>query len=90
MQKELLRLRTQLSSALSMIDEMLTATPSKNTEEIDVLAYRVSPGGSLSELGIAEINKRLERGETDAVIARDMALSVPGVAKRRKIWKENR
>lgn len=83
---ELLSIRQQLQAALARCDRLLVAQPpSISADDYRTLQarYRVSPGGPLSPEGVAEIRRRFEAGETDSVIAREMGISVQGVAKRR-------
>jgi len=83
---ELLSIRQQLQAALARCDRLLIAQPpAASADDYRALQahYRVSPGGPLSPEGIAEIRRRFEAGETDSVIAREMGISVQGVAKRR-------
>jgi hypothetical protein len=86
MQAELINVRAQLMSALATIDSLLAGAPGAEV----TVKYRVSPGGPLSEAGIAEMYRRFEANEPDAVIARAMAVSVQGCQKRRAIWKKER
>jgi hypothetical protein len=84
--RELLSIRQQLQAALARCDRLLVAQPpSASPDDYRTLQarYRVSPGGPLSPEGVAEIRRRFEAGETDFLIAREMAISVQGVAKRR-------
>jgi len=83
---ELLSIRQQLQAAIARCDRLLVAQPpSASADDYRTLQarYRVNPGGPLSPEGIAEIRRRFEAGETDSVIAREMGISVQGVAKRR-------
>lgn len=83
---ELLSIRQQLRAALARCDRLLVAQPpSTSADDYRTLQarYRVSPGGPLSPEGVAEIRRRFEAGETDSLIAREMGISVQGVAKRR-------
>jgi hypothetical protein len=82
MHQELLDIRSQLSAAIARIDRLLAGTTPIGDGPM-LLRYRVSPGGPLSPEGIAEIRRRFAAGETDAVIARGMGISVQGVQKRR-------
>ena len=86
MQAELVNIRAQLLSALATIDSLLAS----GAASADVASYRVSPGGPLSEAGIAEMYRRFDAGEPDAIIARAMSVSVQGCQKRRAIWKKER
>ncbi len=81
MQKDLLDIRSQLVAAIARIDRILAETAP--APDNDALRWRVSPGGPLSAEGKAEIFRRFAEGETDAVIARGMGVSVQGVQKRR-------
>ena len=84
--EELLSIRQQLQAALARCDRLLVAQPpSTSADDYWTLQarYRVSPGGPLSPEGVAEIRRRFEAGETDSLIAREMGISVQGVAKRR-------
>jgi hypothetical protein len=83
---ELLAIRSQMTAAIARCDRLLAAQPASarpNDYAALQARYRVSPGGPLSPDGIAEIRRRFEAGETDSVIAREMGMSVQGVAKRR-------
>jgi DNA-binding transcriptional regulator YiaG len=80
MQQDLLAIRSQLTAAIARVDQILANT-APTTD--DPLRWRLTPGGPLSEEGITEIRRRFALGETDAVIARDMGISVQGVQKRR-------
>lgn len=86
MHAELINVRAQLMSALATIDSLLAGSPGAQ----ETTKFRVSPGGPLSEEGIAEMYRRFEANEPDAVIARAMAVSVQGCQKRRAIWKKER
>jgi len=87
---EILAIRQQLQAAIVRCDRLLADCPaSASSEDYRTLQlrYRVSPGGPLSPEGVAEIRRRFEAGETDSVIAREMGISVQGVAKRRGDFK---
>ena len=83
MRAELLSVRAQLIAALATVDNLLRGS----TEETDTASYRTAPGGPLSDTGIAEMYRRFEAGEPDAIISRGMGVSVQGIQKRRTIWK---
>lgn len=88
MHQELYEIRSQLSAAIARIDRILTgAAPAI---DISGSRWRNSPGGSLSPEGVTEIHRRFEEGETDAIIARAMGITVQGVHKRRADWKATR
>ncbi len=83
---ELLAIRNQMQALMIRCDRLLAAQTSSRPDS-DLLArqarYRATPGGVLSQEGVLEIQCRLDAGETDAMIARAMGISVQGVAKRR-------
>ncbi len=83
---ELLAIRNQMQALMVRCDRLLAAETFSRPDG-DLLArqarYRATPGGVLSQEGVLEIQRRLEAGETDAMIARAMGMSVQGVAKRR-------
>lgn len=81
MHQDLIDIRSQLSAALARVDRLLAGNPPAS--DANTLRYRVVPGGPLSPEGVAEIRRRFAEGETDAVIARAMGISVQGVQKRR-------
>jgi hypothetical protein len=81
MHQDLLDIRSQLSAAIARIDRILAGTAPGM--DVNTLRWRLNPGGPLSPDGIAEIRRRFAEGETDAVIARGMGISVQGVQKRR-------
>jgi hypothetical protein len=85
MHAELIQIRAQVSATLGAIDRLLAANPESGSR--DVLRYRASPGGMLSQEGVDEMYHRFRLGEPDAVIARAMGFSVQAVQKRRAIWK---
>lgn len=89
MKSQLLQIRQQLATSLKQVDALIQASPDELDKGVDPLEYRASPGGMLSEKGVAEMYRRFELGEPDAVIAKAMSVSVPGVQKRRGIWKKN-
>jgi hypothetical protein len=81
MHQDLIDLRSHLTAALARVDRLLAGSP--QDLDVNMLRYRVSPGGPLSPEGVAEIRRRFAAGEPDAVIARAMGISVQGVQKRR-------
>lgn len=48
---------------------------------------RQRPGGRLNELGVAEIIRRFEAGESNAAIALEMGITLRGVMLRRASWR---
>ncbi len=81
MHQDLLDIRSQLSAAIARIDRILAGCAP--ALDVNALRWRLNPGGPLSQDGIAEMHRRFAEGETDAVIARGMGVSVQGVQKRR-------
>ncbi len=83
---ELLAIRNQMQALMVRCDRLLAAQVSLRPDG-DLLArqarYQATPGGVLSQEGVLEIQRRFDAGETDAMIARAMGISVQGVAKRR-------
>ena len=57
--------------------------------EDEALRFRERPGGPLNDEGIAEVNRRFQAGESDSRIAREMAISLVGVARRRAVWRKS-
>jgi hypothetical protein len=89
MSESLIQIRSQLAATLAALDRLIATTADDASAETDLLRYRASPGGMLSEEGVREMYRRFEIGEPDAIIARAMGVSVQGVAKRRTIWSKN-
>jgi len=86
---DLAELRSLIVALLTRLDRIL-ARPQKDKGVQAAARWRVGPGGPLSEVGVQEINRRFEAGEADGDIARAMAISFPGVQKRRQIWRRER
>jgi len=83
---EILSIRQQLQAALARCDRLLAGNlstqPAGDYQALQ-LRYRISPGGALSAAGVTEIRRRFEAGETNSLIAREMGITIQGVAKRR-------
>lgn len=69
---------------------MARQKPNLQVRSNEPLRFRVRPGGPLSDDGIAEVIRRFEAGESDGRIAREMDISVVGVARRRRSWRNSR
>lgn len=86
---QLNEIRAMLFRALGMVDNLIVNSPERGAAE-DLSKYRRRPGGPLSELGVAEVTRRLEAGENDSKIALEMGISLIGAAKRRALWRRSK
>ncbi len=86
---DLLQIRAALARCLAALDQHLAGQAPGNSDG-DPARFRVRPGGPLSEAGIAEIERRFAEGQADTTIALALGISVPGVARRRAMWRRTR
>jgi len=90
--QEILNLRDVLRKAVAIADGLLLAESGglglPGSEAAS--AFRRRPGGPLTEAGVAEVQRRLEAGQTDSQIALAMEISLTGISKRRWMWRKER